>query len=374
MKIARIGLLCCFLVNGLLAQDLKTSIDRYLDSLYKASDFPGVSLAVILPNGEAIASAKGKADLESNQSLDSRHFLLAGSIGKTIVAATALKLVEQGKLKLDEPISTYLGKEIWFDSIPNARSITVRMLMNHTSGVPEHVQNEAFLKRTAQEPDKIWTPLECIRYIFGKGLFEAGKDWGYADTNYIILGMIMEKITGKQYYDLANELILKPSGLKNIIQSDRRELKGMATGYSQPGSPFLIEGPIIKDGKFVINPQLEWTGGGYATTPTDLARWAKYLYEGKAFNKEMLDMMLQGVPSKLGNNLYGLGVIIGESRQGKTYGHSGWFPGYVSEVKYFKDHGFAIAIQFNTDEMPKVKGFGRFVNPIAEMVVNDLKK
>ncbi|MDX1942088.1 MAG: serine hydrolase domain-containing protein [Saprospiraceae bacterium] len=374
MKIARIGLLCCFLVNGLLAQDLHTAIDHYLDSLYKASNFSGVSLAVILPNGEAIASAKGKADLESNQSLNSRHFLLAGSIGKTIVAATALKLVEQGKLKLDEPISTYLGKEIWFDSIPNARSITVRMLMNHTSGIPEHVHNEAFLKRTAQEPDKIWTPLECIRYIFGKGLFEAGKDWGYADTNYIILGMIMEKITGKQYYDLANELILKPSGLKNIIQSDRRELKGVAIGYSQPGSPFLIEGPIIKDGKFVINPQLEWTGGGYATTPTDLARWAKYLYEGNAFNKEMLDMMLQGVPSKLGKNLYGLGVIIGESKYGKTYGHSGWFPGYISEVRYYPQYEFSIAIQFNTDDGSKVKGFGRFLNPISDIIVNDLKK
>lgn len=366
-------LLFCLLVNLVFAQKLTDRIEQHLDSLYKTSDFPGVSLAVILPNGDAIAIAKGKENVEENKVLKTSHRLLAGSIGKTVVAATALKMVEQGKLKLDEPISTYLGKEVWFDSIPNARDITVRMLLNHTSGIPEHVQNEVFLKRTAQEPNKIWSPLERIRYIFGAALFEAGKDWNYADTNYIILGMILEKITGEAYYDLANHLILKPSGLKNIIPSDQLELKKVATGYSQPGSPFLIEGAMIKNGKFITNPQLEWTGGGYATTPTDLARWAKYLYEGKALSKPMLDEMLAGVPSKLGNNLYGLGVIIGESKLGKTYGHSGWFPGYVSEVKYFKDHGFAIAIQFNTDEMSKVKGFGRFVNPIAELVAADLK-
>ncbi|MFN7116211.1 MAG: serine hydrolase domain-containing protein [Saprospiraceae bacterium] len=355
------------------AQSLPTTLETYVDSLFRTSNFPGVSLAVILPNDKALTVVRGKADVENNIALTAQHRLLAGSIGKTFVAATALKLVQNGKLKLDEPIRTYLGDEIWFDSLPNAREITVRMLLNHTSGIPEHVQNEAFLKHVAGNPDKIWQPLELIRFIFGKGAFDAGKDWGYADTNYIVLGMIMEKITGKKYYALANELVLKKLKLKDIIPSDRRKLPKVATGYSRPGSPFIVEGAMIQQGSFLINPQLEWTGGGYATTPTDLVRWAKALYTGKVLSPAMLTEMLQGVPSKLGKNLYGLGVIIGEGELGKTYGHSGWFPGYVSEVRYYPQYDFALAIQFNTDDMSQVKGFGRFLNPIAEFVAKEIK-
>jgi D-alanyl-D-alanine carboxypeptidase len=109
---------------------------------------------------------------------------------------------------------------------------------------------------------------------------------------------------------------------------------------------------VLVDGEFVINPQFEWTGGGIASTTADLARWAKLLYEGEAFDAAMLPTMLDGVPARLGpNTRYGLGVIIRDTPLGPAWGHSGFFPGYLTEMVYFPDHGIAVAVQFNTSDV-----------------------
>jgi D-alanyl-D-alanine carboxypeptidase len=132
----------------------------------------------------------------------------------------------------------------------------------------------------------------------------------------------------------------------------------------------------VKDGKLVMNPQFEWAGGGLATTPEDLARWAKVLYEGGAFKKgETLAAMLNGVDAAEGRgggkgNKYGLGVQIRGSEWGPSYGHSGWFPGYLSDVEYFPEHKVAIAVQFNTDEGKSLKkGLRAYVGDAAALVL-----
>jgi D-alanyl-D-alanine carboxypeptidase len=100
----------------------------------------------------------------------------------------------------------------------------------------------------------------------------------------------------------------------------------------------------------VINPQFEWTGGGYVSTAEDLARWAKMFYEGKAFSPDLLPQVLDGVPAPmLGRETrYGLGAIIRKTPAGTSYGHSGFFPGYMTDMMYFPDHKVAVAVQVNT--------------------------
>ena len=107
---------------------------------------------------------------------------------------------------------------------------------------------------------------------------------------------------------------------------------------------------MIKNGKFVINPQFEWTGDGMAATSQDLARWAKLMYEGKAFDAETLPQMLDGVSAPmLGcETKYVSGVIIRPTRAGLTYGHSGFFPGYMTNVMYFPEKKIAVAVQVNS--------------------------
>lgn len=343
---------------------------RFLD-LRKEAEFPGANIGIAWGNGKAMGVSIGYSELESDKALKPTDLMLAGSIGKTYVAAITLQLVEDGQLDLDEKIEKWLGKESWFDRLPNAKDITLRMLMNHTSGIPEHVLNKDFLNALREQPDKVWKPEELVAYVLdSKPHFEAGKGWSYADTNYILVGMIFERASGKTVYGEVQQRILNKFKLKETAPSDSRTISGLIPGYSQAGSPFGFEGRTITDGKFIINPQMEWCGGGFAATAQDLAKWAKLLYEGKIVDRLSVEEMLKAVPARTGKgDKYGLGVQVRESEWGASYGHGGWFPGYLSEMEYFPQYKAAIAVQFNTDDFRKLKKRPReYVAEVARIV------
>jgi D-alanyl-D-alanine carboxypeptidase len=307
--------------------------------------------------------------------------MLAGSIGKTYASAVMLQLVEEGKVDLDSKIERWLGKRVWFARLPNAKDITLRMLMNHSSGIPEHVLNKDFIAEMKKDPDRIWKPEELFTYILdAKPLFPAGKGWSYADTNYILVGIIFEQVTKRTVYGEVQRRILGPFKLERTIPSDRRSLPDVITGYSRPNSPFGFEGRVIIDRKFVINPQMEWTGGGFASTAEDLARWAKLLYEGKALRADTLAQMLEGVAANEGRgsgpgNKYGLAVQIRQSEFGVSYGHGGWFPGYISEMEYFPQHKIAVAVQFNTDATGTLKkGMRAYIADAMRIILGGIQK
>jgi D-alanyl-D-alanine carboxypeptidase len=337
---------------------IRSSLHSKLEELHRDATFPGVTVGFVLPDGRSGSVSVGLADVENKTPLKPSDRMLAGSIGKTYVSAGILQVVAEGKIDLDSKIERWLGSEPWFSRLPNAKDITLRMLMTHSSGIPEHVLNKDFIAEMRKDPDRIWKPAELIAYIFdAKPLFPAGQGWSYADTNYIIAGMIFERVTGKTVYGEVERRILKPLKLERTIPSDRRTLPDVITGYSMPNSPFGFEGRVIRDGKFIINPQMEWTGGGFASTAEDLARWAKLLYEGKVLKKEMLDQMLNGVDAKEGRgsgagNKYGLAVQIRPSEWGTSYGHGGWFP--ATSRKWNISHNSESRSRFSSIPMPAV--------------------
>jgi hypothetical protein len=180
---------------------------------------------------------------------------------KTYVAAIALQLVKEGKLGLDDKIEKYLGKETWFARLPNARDITVRMLMNHTSGLVRYELNEKFLADLTKNPAKVWQPEEEVAYLFdAKAPFAAGQGWDYSDTNYIVLGMIIERVTQSRYYDLLRKRLLRPLKLNDTVPSDSRRIPGLAQGYAGEKNVFGGSDAMLINGQFAINPQFEWTG------------------------------------------------------------------------------------------------------------------
>jgi D-alanyl-D-alanine carboxypeptidase len=361
------------------AQTLEQRLQHRLDSLHRNGRFAGAQLAVALPNGSVIAMATGFADTAKKEAMTTRHLLLQGSVGKTYASGVALQLIHEGKIGLDDPISKYLGNEPWFGRLPNAQAITVRQLMNHTSGLVRYEFNEKFTADLTASPDRVWKPHELVSYILDTAApFAAGQGWDYSDTNYIVLGMIMEKVTGRTFYDLARERVLKPAALAATVPSDARAIAGLANGYAGANNPFGGSDAMLVDGRMVINPQFEWTGGGMASTASDLARWGKRLYEGGAFDASMLPKLLDGVPARLGQNTkYGLGVIMRETALGTLYGHSGFFPGYQAEMLYLPAQKAAIAFQVNSS-VPGALGRGvspgRFALEIAGMVVEELGK
>ncbi len=354
---------------------LLQKLQEYMDEWHKNGEFSGATLGICLEDGSCFALATGFSDLESKEKMKPGDLMLAGSVGKTYALATAFQLIGEEKINLDDKIEKYLGAEKWFSRLPNAHEITVRQLMNHTSGLIRYEFKEDFTKDLTTNPDKVWKPEELLSYLFDqKAPFEAGKGWDYSDTNYIVLGMIIERVTGRTYYEEVKTRILKPLKLNNTKPQDKRKIKGLIQGYAGDENPFGRKDKVIENGKFIINPQFEWTGGGMVSNSEDLARWAKLMYEGKAFDSSLLPDMFDGVSAPgLGKEVkYGLGVIIRPTRAGLSYGHSGYFPGYMTDMMYFPDNKISIAVQVNSS-VPKNLGkpLGRVLVESAEIIFNE---
>jgi D-alanyl-D-alanine carboxypeptidase len=355
---------------------LRERLQSSLDDLRSKAEFPGVSVGFVLPDGRSAGAASGYADVENKTPLKPTDRLLAGSVGKMFVAAVVLQLVEEGKIGLDDPVSKWLGREPWFDRLPNSKEMTVRSLLNHTAGVPEYFEQMGFAKALMTDPDKEWSPSDRLAYVLdAKPPFPVGKGWAYSDTHYILAGLVFEKASGKPLFEEIDRRLLKPLQLAGTLASDRQAVPGLANGYASPMNPLGFNGRTIIGGKLMINPQMEWAGGGLATTPEDLARWAKALFEGKIVKNETLQAMLTSVDMPGGGGKgkvakYGLGVMIRESEWGPSYGHGGWFPGYRTEVVYFPNKKVAIAVQFNTDAGKSLKKrVMAYIGDVARVVI-----
>lgn len=334
-----------------------------LDSLRVAQRFPGASLALVFADGHTLALTSGFADTARRVPLRPTDRFLHGSVGKTWVSAVALQLVAHDSLDLDAPVSRYLGDLPWFGRLPNARTMTVRQLMTHTSGLVRWEFDPRAAAVMRAQPFKVWTPEERLSYLFDAAPpFAAGAGWEYSDTNYIVLAMILERITGRPYDTLLRTRLLAPLGLANTLPADRRDLPGIVNGYAGPKNDLGgYDASLDAQGHLRVNPQLEWTGGGVAGTTTDLARWGKLLYEGRAFDPALLPRLVDGVPARLGRDVrYGLGVMLRPTALGMTWGHGGFFPGYATELLYFPDTRIAAAINVNASD-PYPRGLVPFL-------------
>lgn len=336
---------------------LNTEFQCTLDSLVNHFGFPGATAAYTLPDGTTEVFASGLSDLESGTKMTQQSRMLAASIGKTFVAATVLSLTFEGVVNLDEPLSQWLGNRPWFPRLPNYDKITIRHLLTHTSGLPDHVYQEGFSAEVSikwREKNNLFTPEELIEFILDlPPLFEAGKGWAYSDTGYILLGLLIEQVTGKYVFDDISERFLIPLNLTMTTPSDSRFLENLSAGYMAKDNHFgFPEKTTSSDGVMFWHPGLEWTGGGFVSNSKDLARWGWELYRGKAMQYPYLDELLKAVSisQKTDEILYGAGVAIYRNNPlGDIYGHNGWIPGYCSSLRYYPDYRIAIAFQINTD-------------------------
>jgi D-alanyl-D-alanine carboxypeptidase len=346
---------------------LSSRLQGRLTELHAPSKVPGVTAAVVLADGRVIALAAGFADTARGSRMTPESLLPSGSTGKTFVAALMLQLVAEGKVGLEDPLSRWFGAAPWFPSLPNGSAVTVRMLLNHTSGIPDHVIERGFITDLLAAPTRVWKPEELLAYILdAKPYGPAGSAFHYTDTNYILLGMIIERVTGASYYSELERRVLKPLSLGGVVANDRMRVPGVAQGYSgglersilaygrdstgkppAPGSVAAADAMLV-NGANVVNPQFEWTGGGLATTAADLARWAKALYEAKVFPQAQLDESLKRPATADTGRYYGLGVGVAETPLGPRWGHGGFYPGYRTAMAYFPKQRVAVVVQTNT--------------------------
>jgi D-alanyl-D-alanine carboxypeptidase len=357
------------LVLGLCLSDFKVSacdnsayrarLDSFqatLTAITRHEALPGAVAAFGLGDCPIAVATAGFADVERQIPISPDAKFLSGSIGKSFVAALVLDLANDGYLSLDQKIEEWLGTDPWFDRLPNAHNITVRMLLNHSSGIPNHIFTTRFLqailrKRYFGDPRAAFSPRELVALILDQApLFPAGAGYKYTDTGYILLGLIIERATGQSYYDLLGQRILGPLQLTLTVPANRMEIAGLVSGYHRWLSP--LPGKVTDGrGALLFNPQTEWTGGGLATNPLDLVAWAQQLYEGKALKWNYMDSLLGSLNPVHGRlaQAYGMGVFVYATPLGEAYGHPGWFPGYTGSMLYFPASRLAVSFQTNTD-------------------------
>jgi D-alanyl-D-alanine carboxypeptidase len=342
-------------------QLLRTVLQRF----HAESRFPGAVAGAWFADNSTVVVAVGEADREVKTPMTNASLLHAGSVGKTLFAALVLQLVDEGRVALDAKVSRYLGIESWYAALPNSDAITVRMLLNHTSGLPEYSSD--FMGALVSNPGLGRTPLDAVKSSLGApAKFPAGTAFGYSDINYQVLQLLAEKVTGKSAYDEISRRLLGPHQLVNIKPATRKAIPGLVQAYA--GKDFFLGfDAALKDGQLILDPNFEGGGGGFVSNAGDLARWIPLFVQGKAFSARLLPEALRGVPAgqmDVGKDaLAGLGIEMAPSPLGVAYGHGGFFPGYLSLVLWYPDAGVSVAIQVNSSAE------GGLARPLREVLL-----
>ena len=319
---------------------------------------PGITAAFVLPDGRMAKVASGLADVERKIPMTPDSRMLSGSTGKTLAAAVAMKLSQQRVWSLDDKLSKYLGSRPWFRRLPNADALTIRMLLQHRSGLENYYDNPRFFEwyRAQLEEDPHYVPGfdALIEFVCDRPpLFAPGQGFSYTDIGYLLVGLAMEAATGRAYYDLAREFYLDPLGLTLTVPANTRRIPGLAQGYAN-GRNALLLGPTMVDaaGALTYDPSIEFTAGGFATNAGDLARWAFALYGGRALEAAALSEMVAVPAGEASGRYYGLGSGVFPAEDGLplAYGHDGYIPGYRSSMRFYPAADIAVALQVNTED------------------------
>lgn len=337
--------------------------------------FPGITAGITLPGGETLSAAAGLADRETGEVMTVGHVMAAGSTGKTFVAAGAIDLVLRGELDLDAPVTSWLSDQPWFSDLAHADRITPRLLLLHRSGIAEYYAQGEFNRRHAErlatDPDRYFTTDETIPIALAAGpVFEPDGGFSYADTNYLLVGLIIEAITGMSYEDHVRTRLLEPHGLEaGILAPQSRVIPNLASSYMESGA-FGVPAKAAGDGVIAMHPLTEWTGGGMTTRADALSRWGHVWFGGRAFDAPYGDIIRQAprgssVITVEGQDWrYGLGCEMRLDPAPRFIGHRGWFPAFMSVLCYREDLDMSVALQFN--QVPSVPGMYQIANALMD--------
>ncbi|MEC0275512.1 serine hydrolase domain-containing protein [Peribacillus frigoritolerans] len=285
--------------------------------------FPGI-LAKTAEGGKTRGYAAGVADLSTKKPMKTDFRFRIGSVTKTFIATVLLQLAGENRLNLDDSIEKWLPGIIQGNGY-DAKQITIRQMLNHTSGIAEYSRSkEADFTHTK----RVYTADELVKIgLLMPPDFAPGKSWSYSNTGYVLLGILIEKVTGNSYAEEIENRIIEPLELSNtFLPGNSSVIPGTkhARGYSQPD-----EASEIKDVTY-FNPSIGSSAGDMISTADDLNKFFSYLLGGKLMKEQQLKQMLTAVPTgraEIGR--YGLGIYETKLPSGvPIWGHTGGIPGF----------------------------------------------
>jgi D-alanyl-D-alanine carboxypeptidase len=343
-----------------------TRLQKALDAFRRKKGIPGVSVAIVWDDGRAWAGASGKADIASNDPMTTGTAFAFASVSKTFTAAVVLQLVDEGKVRLDRPAADYLPE------YPLDRRITVRMLMDHRSSLPDFFSNAKIDRALQRAKGATWTPQRTWKYVppFRP---TPGSIYDYSNTNYLLLGELVANVTGHPLAAEVRSRLLDPLQLTTAwYQVAEKPRAKEATGYRLTRT---AGGAVVKPvaGRSSVMPfrsvvSAAGGAGSIAGTATDAARWMQAYGSGRLVTPRTFHAMVDD--SKYTKAMravvtYGLGVQVITIEGQKTLGHSGRYLGFQNTVRYLRGPGISIAILTNQNTWDPAQLMHRLVKIVA---------
>ena len=303
------------------------SVMRGLQRLVSAPGGPIGAIATLYRNGRTTVLRAGRADVTRPGAPRLGDHMRIASIAKAFNGAVALHLVAQGRLSLDDTI----GQRLPAMMPPAWSAVTVREMLNHTSGLPDYTQSDGFREQATNDPRGYVSPMRIIDWVRGDRLnFTPGSRYEYSNTDNIVVGLIAQRVSGQSYGQLLSRIIFQPAGLtQTTFPTLRISLPApFLHGYQvRPGKP-------PQDVTTFLSPSGAWASGAIVSTPADLGAFIRADLGGRFFGKTQRRQQMQFVrgsssPAGPGTNSAGLAIFRYQTRCGTVYGHTGNFPGYV---------------------------------------------
>ncbi|WP_308312753.1 serine hydrolase domain-containing protein [Streptomyces sp. ISL-11] len=310
-------------------------LDTAVRQTMREAQVPGVIVGLWAPGKGSYVRAFGVADKATGAPMETGFNTRIGSQTKTFTVTALLQLVDQGKVGLDDAIGTYIA------GVPNGDRITLRELAGMRSGLFNYSEDEDFDKALISDPKRPFQPQELLDYSFKHSVqFAPGEKFEYSNTNLILLGLVVEKVTGRPLHEVVERDVLKPAGLRHTLFPTGAEFPAPhAQGYTDQSA----SGEIVDATDW--DPSWAWAAGAMISDLQDLRSWARTLATGAlltpATQAERLKTTSIGVPGAG----YGLGIF---DVQG-WIGHNGSLPGYESLGVYLPQAKATMVVILNTD-------------------------
>ncbi|PKV86488.1 D-alanyl-D-alanine carboxypeptidase [Streptomyces sp. TLI_146] len=310
-------------------------LDRVIQRAAADAGVPGVIVGVWKPGQPRYVRAFGVADKRTGAPMRTDLNMRIGSETKTFTVTALLQLVDRGKVGLDDPISRYVR------GVPDGRHITLRQLAEMRSGLFPYSKDEEFQHLLTTQPHRQWAPRELLRLAFEHpNQFPPGTRFDYSNTNTVLLGLVVEKVTHRPLRGVIRDLITGPSGLRHTFLPKAAEFpRPHAHGYTD----FTPDGTVADATHF--NPSWGWAAGAMISDLDDMRSWAVNVATGRLLSRHTQAQRLDAQPTGAPGDFYGLGIDINHG----WIGHAGSLPGYQSLTVYLPAQKATMVILLNTD-------------------------
>jgi CubicO group peptidase (beta-lactamase class C family) len=368
LRIVAISCAGLALAAGCRAQDVAAQADQYLKTWADQGRFSGT---VLIAKGDKVLLRKGYGmanyDLDVANTPDTVFRI--GSITKMFTAFGVLQLEEKGKLSVNDPVAKYVPE------VPAAWSaITIHQLLCHKSGIPDFINGKAY--DNFADPQHIE---DAIKEYADKPLVNApGAAFRYSNSGYVLLGRVIEKVSGKSYEDYLTENILKPTGMLHTSMDHTRDVvQNRASGYKWDGEE-VIHAPFNE-------PDHPWSAGGLRSTVDDMYRLDRVLKAGTLFSKAITAKAWTAYghwtapPPFPYEADYGYGAMMGNDFGHKYVGHGGWVNGFVSDFTRYPDDDMVVIVLWNFEtantlvvphDLAAILFGGAYEKPVARPIVH----